>query len=62
MQGLTIGDGFKFGCGFLLAAFIAWLVTAIVGGILMAIFGTAIGALFESTDLIGQLPQLLPFL
>jgi integral membrane sensor domain MASE1 len=64
MQGFSVGDGFKFGCGFFLAAFIAWLVTAIIGAILMAIFGTALGALFErmGTDLVGQLSQLLPIL
>ena len=59
MQRLTVGDGFKFGCGFFLAAFIVWLAMAIIGGILMAIFGAAIGALFEGADLLGQLPQLL---
>ena len=51
MTGLTVGDGFKFGCGFFLAAFIVWLVMVIVGGILMAIFGTALTALLQGFNL-----------
>lgn len=64
MNGLTIGDGFKFGCGFFLAAFLAWLVVAIIGGILMAIFGTALGALLQRIDWgpISQLLQLWPLI
>ena len=61
-QGLSVGDGFKFGCGFMLAAFVAWLAVAIVGGIVMAIFGSAITALMGSSDILGQLPVLLGFI
>jgi hypothetical protein len=59
MNGLSVGDGFKFGCGFMLAAFVAWLAMAIIGGIAMAIFGGALGALFGNLDLLSQVPQLL---
>ena len=62
MNGLSVGDGFKFGCGFMLAAFVAWLAMAIVGGIAMAIFGGALGAIFGNMDLLSQVPQLLGFL
>jgi len=60
-EGLSVGDGFKFGCGFFLAAFIVWVVMAIVGGILMAIFGVTLGALFEGfdPDMFSQVPMLL---
>jgi len=46
MNGLSVGDGFKFGCGFILAAFIAWLAVAIVGGIITVLFGAALGGIF----------------
>jgi hypothetical protein len=60
-DGLSVGDGFKFGCGFFLAAFIVWLAMAIVGGILMAIFGATLGTLFQGFDpsTLGQIPMLL---
>ena len=61
-QGLSVGDGFKFGCGFMLAAFVAWLAVAIVGGIVMAIFGSALTALLGNADVLGQLPTLLNFI
>jgi hypothetical protein len=44
---LSVSDGFKFGCGFVLALLIAWLVIAIVGGILAAIFGGTLVGLME---------------
>jgi hypothetical protein len=62
MNGLSVGDGFKFGCGFMLAAFVAWLAMAIIGGIAMAIFGGALGAIFGNLDLLSQVPQLLGIL
>ncbi len=60
MNGLSVGDGFKFGCGFFMAAIIAWLAMVIIGGILMAIFGAALGTLFEGLDpnMFSQLPML----
>jgi hypothetical protein len=59
MQQLSIGDGFRFGCGFLLAAAIAWLAMAIIGGILAAIFGAALGGIFERIGDLGLVPQVL---
>ena len=58
-NGLSVGDGFKFGCGFLLAGFIAWLALAIIGGILAAIFGGALAAFFSQLNLTTMIPQLL---
>jgi uncharacterized membrane protein YeiH len=58
-SGLSVGDGFKFGCGFLLASFIAWLVMAIIGGILTAVFGGVISNLLNNWNLLSQIPQLL---
>jgi hypothetical protein len=59
-DGLSVGDGFKFGCGFILAAIIAWLAMAIIGGILVAIFGATLGALFDGIDpdMFSQIPML----
>ena len=61
MEKLSIGDGFRFGCGFFLAAFLVWLAMAIIGGVLMAIFGAGLGALLGNMDLesLSQLPLLL---
>jgi hypothetical protein len=61
-NGLSVGDGFKFGCGFFLAAFIVWLAIAIVGGILAVIFSTALSGILRNLDLVSQLPQLLNLL
>ena len=62
MTGMTVGDGFRFGCGFLLAAFIAWLVVAIIGGILATFFAGAIGAFFRQVNPMSLLPLLLGFI
>ena len=59
MQQISVGDGFRFGCGFLLASLIAWLAVAIIGGILTAIFGAALGGIFER---IGDLSMLAPLI
>jgi hypothetical protein len=59
MQQISVGDGFRFGCGFLLASLIAWLAVAIIGGILTAIFGAALGGLFSRLDLLSMVPQIL---
>lgn len=47
MNELSVGDGFKFGCGFMLAVLIAWLAMAIVSGILALIFGGTLAGLME---------------
>lgn len=62
MNGLSVGDGFKFGCGFFLAALVAWLVAVILGAIvsliLTAIFGITLGSIFSGMEL-SYLPALL---
>jgi hypothetical protein len=59
MQQLSVGDGFRFGCGFLLASLIAWLAVAIIGGILTAIFGAALGPIFQRLGGMSLIPQIL---
>jgi len=59
MQQISVGDGFRFGCGFLLASLIAWLVVAIIGGILTAIFGAAFGGLLSRLNVISMVPLVL---
>jgi hypothetical protein len=59
MQQLSVGDGFRFGCGFLLAATIAWLAMVVIGGILAAIFGAAFSTIFERISDLGMIPQIL---
>jgi len=62
MNTLSVGDGFKFGCGFFLAALVAWLAVVIVGAIVSviatAILGVSLGALFSGMDL-SWVPDLL---
>ncbi len=51
-SGLTFGDGFQFGCGFMVAVLIFWIVMSI----LLAIIGLILG-LFTSQalpDLLGS--------
>jgi hypothetical protein len=43
----------------LLAATIAWLAMAIIGGILAAVFGAALGGLIERIGDLSLLPQIL---
>jgi hypothetical protein len=59
MQQISIGDGFRFGCGFLLAALIAWLAMAVIGGILAVIFGATLGGIFQRINELGLIPQIL---
>ena len=47
MNDLSVADGFKFGCGFMLAALVAWLAIAIISGILAVIFGGTLAGLLE---------------
>ncbi|MFZ5915812.1 MAG: hypothetical protein ACOYZ7_02630 [Chloroflexota bacterium] len=60
MRELSISDGFKFGCGFFLAAFIAWIVMAIIAVLLSVVFGAAWGGgiLRELRNWSGLLPLL----
>ena len=62
MSDISVGDGFRFGCGFMLAAAIVWLALAIFGGILMAIFGAAFSGIIEKMQLLSLVPQLLAML
>jgi hypothetical protein len=59
MDEISVGDGFRFGCGFMLAALIAWLAMAIIGGILAAIFGAALGGIIERFSSLGLVPLIL---
>jgi len=59
MNELSVGDGFKFGCGFFLAGFIAWIVMAIVAVLISVVFGAALSSLFPSFDEFGLILPLL---
>jgi hypothetical protein len=65
VNGLSVGDGFKFGCGFFLAMLVAWLAMVIVGAILSliltAIFGITLGSILGdlSTSFLPQLVGLI---
>jgi hypothetical protein len=59
MNGLQIGDGFKFGCGFFLAGFVAYLVILLVTLLLVAVVGGGLGALFQNMQGSGLLLPLL---
>ena len=37
--GLSFGDGFKFGCGFMLAAVVSWIIIGIVGMVITLLAG-----------------------
>lgn len=60
MNELSVGDGFKFGCGFFIAGFVAWIVMLIVVFLFTFVFGPLVGGIFE--DLIDTVGQLLPML
>jgi len=59
MRELSVVDGFKFGCGFMLAMLIAWVAMAIVSAILAAIFGGALAGLLER--FVSAVPTILNF-
>jgi amino acid transporter len=59
MNELTVGDGFKFGCGFFIAGFITWLVIVISMVLFSVLFSTALVGLFEGFDFSSQLLPLL---
>jgi hypothetical protein len=56
MNGLSVGDGFKFGCGFFIAGFITWLVIVVTMVLFMTVFS---GLLAGMMDRFGDLSQLL---
>jgi len=60
MNELSVGDGFKFGCGFFLAGFIAWIAMIIVVFLFSLVFGGLAGGIFE--DLLGTIGLALPLL
>jgi len=60
MRELSVGDGFKFGCGFFMAGLIAWLVMLIIVLVLFFAFGTLTDSIFE--DLLDTIGRLLPLL
>ena len=54
-QGLSVGDGFKFGCGFILAYVVFCIVMAIVGAIvflLLGVLGMSATQFLQRSDLI----------
>ena len=59
MNGLSVSDGFKFGCGFFLAAFIVWIVMAVITVLLSIIMRAAIPELFRGMRGFGMLLPLL---
>jgi len=59
MNRLTVGDGFKFGCGFLLSGLVFYIVL-IVLALLIMIMLSLVGA--ASIPLLQQLPKTLMFL
>lgn len=42
-SGLSFGDGFQFGCGFMVAVLIFWIVLSIVMAIIALVFGLFAG-------------------
>lgn len=60
MNELSVGDGFKFGCGFFLAGFVAWIAMLIVVFLFSLVFGGLVGTLYE--DLLGNIGLALPLL
>lgn len=55
MNGLQVGDGFKFGCGFFLAGFVAYIVIIIITMVIFAILGVGFGSLLDGMDSYGLL-------
>jgi hypothetical protein len=48
MNGLSVGDGFKFGCGFFIAGFITWLVIFITMLLFATVFSGLVGGLLDA--------------
>ncbi len=62
MNELTVADGFKFGCGFFIAGFVAWLVMLAVIFVFSLLFGAALGNLFSGLDTMGVVLPMLAIL
>ncbi len=62
MNEISVADGFRFGCGFFIAGFVAWLVMVVVLFIISLVFGAALGGIFEGLDTLGQALPLLGIL
>ena len=60
MNELTVGDGFRFGCGFFMAGFLTWLVMMGVVLVISLVMGAALSSVFE--DVADSMSQLLPLL
>ncbi len=62
-QGLGVGDGFKFGCGFYLAGLVAMLAFSIVAGLLSLLLSVlGLGVLQGIMSNLSYLGQVLPLL
>ncbi|MEW6230835.1 MAG: hypothetical protein AB1566_00810 [Chloroflexota bacterium] len=59
MNRLTVGDGFKFGCGFLLSGLVFYIVLIVLALLIMIVL-SLVGA--ASIPLLQQLPKTLMFL
>jgi hypothetical protein len=59
MNDLSIGDGFKFGCGFFIAGFIAWIVITVIVTLIVVLSGATLSTLFGDLTDFGQLLPLL---
>jgi hypothetical protein len=59
MNGLSVGDGFKFGCGFFIAGFVAWLVMVAIVLVLSLLFGATMSGILRN---LGPSGTLLPML
>ncbi|MBI5956641.1 MAG: hypothetical protein HY871_06530 [Chloroflexi bacterium] len=59
MNGLTVGDGFKFGCGFLLSVLVFYVVLIVLASLVMIVL-SLVGA--TSIPLLQQLPRSLMLL
>jgi hypothetical protein len=60
MNELSVGDGFKFGCGFFLAGFVAWIAMIIVMFLFTLVFGGLVGSVYEG--LLDSIGLALPLL
>ena len=59
MNQLSVADGFRFGCGFFIAGFVAWLAMVAIMLVVSVVFGAALGGLFEGLSALIVLPGIL---